>query len=179
MFGGRRKKTRDRIEPRLNGRAGSGGGDLRADPADRPPSSRKRKTPSSRSSSRRRGAKRRSLLAHAAYWGVVLSVWGAIFLGGLFAYYASQLPPIDQLAVPKRPPNIAILSDDGSLIANRGDTGGPAVRLIDLPPYLPKAFVAIEDRRFYEHNGVDPIGMSRALAARRQSAAAASRAARR
>ena len=65
--------------------------------------------------------------------------------------------------MPKRPPNIAILSDDGSLIANRGDTGGPAVRLIDLPPYLPKAFVAIEDRRFYDHHGVDPIGMSRAL----------------
>ena len=81
----------------------------------------------------------------------------------LFVYYASQLPPIDQLAVPKRPPNIAILADDGSLIANRGDTGGPAVRLIDLPPYLPKAFVAIEDRRFYDHYGVDPIGMSRAL----------------
>ena len=70
-------------------------------------------------------------------------------LAGVFAYYASQLPPIDQLAVPKRPPNIAILADDGALIANRGDTGGAAVRLIDLPPYLPKAFVAIEDRRFY------------------------------
>ena len=73
------------------------------------------------------------------------------------------MPPIDQLAVPKRPPNIAILGDDGSLIANRGDTGGPAVRLIDLPPYLPKAFVAIEDRRFYEHIGIDPVGVSRAL----------------
>ena len=103
------------------------------------------------------------MLGHIAYWGVVLSVWGVIALGALFAYNASQLPPIDQLAVPKRPPNIAILSDDGSLIANRGDTGGPAVRLIDLPPYLPKAFVAIEDRRFYEHYGVDPIGLSRAL----------------
>ena len=65
--------------------------------------------------------------------------------------------------MPKRPPNIAILSDDGSLIANRGDTGGPAVRLIDLPPYLPKAFVAIEDRRFYDHLGVDPLGVSRAV----------------
>ena len=85
-----------------------------------------------------------------------------IALAGLVAYYASQLPPIDQLAVPKRPPNIAILADDGSLIANRGDTGGPAVRLIDLPPYLPKAFVAIEDRRFYSHLGIDPVGISRA-----------------
>ena len=65
--------------------------------------------------------------------------------------------------MPKRPPNIAILADDGSLIANRGDTGGPAIRLIDLPPYLPKAFVAIEDRRFYDHIGIDPVGVSRAL----------------
>jgi penicillin-binding protein 1A len=163
MFGRGGKKTRTRIEPRLNWRDGGARGDLRADPADRPPSGNRRKTASSRSSSRLGRRRRRSLLGHVVYWGVVLSVWGVVILGGLFAYYASQLPPIDQLAVPKRPPNIAILSDDGSLIANRGDTGGPAVRLIDLPPYLPKAFVAIEDRRFYEHNGVDPIGVSRAL----------------
>ena len=35
--------------------------------------------------------------------------------------------------------------------------------MIDLPPYLPKAFVAIEDRRFYSHFGIDPLGISRAL----------------
>ena len=64
--------------------------------------------------------------------------------------------------MPKRPPNIAILAEDGSLLANRGDTGGAAVRLIELPPYLPKAFVAIEDRRFYSHFGIDPIGIARA-----------------
>ena len=134
MFGRGGKKTRTRIEPRLDSRAGgAAGGDLRADPADRPPTSsrRKKNAPSRASSSSKRGRRRRSLIGHLAYWGLVLSVWGAIFLAGLFAYYASQLPPIDQLAVPKRPPNIAILSDDGSLIANRGDTGGPAVRLID------------------------------------------------
>ena len=161
MFGRGGKKTRTRIEPRLDSRVG---GDLRADPADRPPTSRKKNSAPSRSASRsKRNRRQRSVLGHLVYWGVVLSVWGVVILGGLFAYYASQLPPIDQLAVPKRPPNIAILSDDGSLIANRGDTGGPAVRLIDLPPYLPKAFVAIEDRRFYDHHGVDPIGTSRAL----------------
>ena len=86
----------------------------------------------------------------------MLGLWGGVALAGLFAYYASQLPPIDQLAVPKRPPNIAILADDGTLLANRGDTGGAAVRLSELPPYLPKAFVAIEDRRFYSHFGIDP-----------------------
>ena len=106
---------------------------------------------------------RRSFLGRLVYWGFVLGLWGGVAVAGLFAYYASQLPPIDQLAVPKRPPNIAILADDGSLIANRGDTGGAAVRLSELPPYLPKAFVAIEDRRFYSHFGIDPIGIARAV----------------
>ena len=58
--------------------------------------------------------------------------------------------------MPKRPPNIAILAADGELLANRGDTGGAAIRLAELPPYLPKAFIAIEDRRFYSHFGIDP-----------------------
>jgi penicillin-binding protein 1A len=165
MFGRGRKKTRNRIEPRFGRSDGSrsAGGDLRADPADRPPSLRKKKGRPPRSAPSPRRRRRRSVIGHLAYWGLVLSVWGVVALGALVAYNASQLPPIDQLAVPKRPPNIAILSDDGSLIANRGDTGGPAVRLIDLPPYLPAAFVAIEDKRFYEHHGVDPIGLSRAL----------------
>jgi penicillin-binding protein 1A len=162
MFGRGAKKTRKRIEPRLNWRGGSAPDDLRADPADRPPSSRQTKKSASRPAARA-GRKRRSLLGRFVYWSVVLGVWGLISTAALVVYYASQLPPIDQLAVPKRPPNIAILADDGSLIANRGDTGGPAIRLIDLPPYLPKAFVAIEDRRFYDHIGIDPLGVSRAL----------------
>ncbi len=72
--------------------------------------------------------------------------------------------PADRPVVrPKRPPNIAILAEDGTLLANRGDTGGPAVHIKELPPYLPKAFIAIEDRRFYDHWGVDVMGIARAL----------------
>ncbi len=104
-----------------------------------------------------------SVLGRLFYWGFVFAVWGLIGAGGLVVYYGSQLPHIDHLAVPKRPPNIAVLGVDGSLLANRGDTGGAAVRLQDLPPYLPKAFVAIEDRRFYSHWGVDPVGVFRAM----------------
>ena len=165
MFGRAGKSGGARIEPRLNWRDESPGYDLRADPADRPPTGRRTKNAALRPASRskRAGRPRRSLLGGLVYWGFVLSIWGLVSLAALIAYNASQLPPIDQLAVPKRPPNIAVLADDGSLIANRGDTGGPAVRLIDLPPYLPKAFVAIEDRRFYEHFGIDPVGVSRAL----------------
>ena len=52
-----------------------------------------------------------------------------IGVGGVVAYYASQLPPIDQLAVPKRPPNIAIMASDGTLLANSGETGGRTVAI--------------------------------------------------
>jgi penicillin-binding protein 1A len=107
---------------------------------------------------------RRSILGRLVYLGLVLGLWGVIGIAGLVAYHASQLPPIDQLAVPKRPPNIAILASDGSLLANRGETGGRVVSIRELPPYLPRAFVAIEDRRFYSHLGVDPVGIARAVA---------------
>src|SRR5215218_3521842 len=107
--------------------------------------------------------KRRSILSRLVYAAIVLGIWGVIAVSGIIAYHAAQLPPIDQLAVPKRPPNIAILAADGTLLANRGETGGRTVAIKELPPYLPKAFVAIEDRRFYDHLGVDPVGIARAL----------------
>ncbi|WP_420103549.1 transglycosylase domain-containing protein [Bosea sp. (in: a-proteobacteria)] len=114
-----------------------------------------------RSSGKRR--RRRSLFGGLIYWTAVLGLWCVIGLGGVVAYYASQLPPINQLTVPKRPPNIAILAADGSLLANRGETGGRTITLGEVPPYLPKAFVAIEDRRFYDHFGIDPVGLARAV----------------
>ncbi|RDI62112.1 penicillin-binding protein 1A [Microvirga subterranea] len=120
-----------------------------------------RGAPRPKSPKRRRGG--RSILGKLFYAGVVLCLWAVIAVGGVVAYYAAQLPPIDQLTVPKRPPNIAIMASDGSLLANRGETGGRTVSIKELPPYLPKAFVAIEDRRFYDHFGIDPMGIARAL----------------
>ncbi len=113
---------------------------------------------------RRPPKRRRSWLGRLVYAGLVLGIWAVVGLAGVIAYHASQLPPIDQLSVPKRPPNIAILASDGSLLANRGETGGRVVSIKELPPYLPRAFVAIEDRRFYDHFGIDPVGVARAIA---------------
>jgi penicillin-binding protein 1A len=116
-----------------------------------------------RKPSPKRKRRRRSVLGTLVRWTLVLGIWVGLAGAGAIAYYASKLPPIDQLTVPKRPPNIAIMSVEGQLLANRGDTGGAAVRIADLPPYLPKAFVAIEDRRFYSHFGIDPLGIGRAI----------------
>jgi penicillin-binding protein 1A len=112
---------------------------------------------------RKRQKKRRSLLRMGLSLGATVAFWGVLAVAAVLAFHAAQLPPIDQLAVPKRPPNIAILAENGTLIANRGDTGGAAVKLKDLPPFLPKAFVAIEDRRFYSHLGIDVFAVLRAL----------------
>ena len=160
MFGGRGRKVKRRVEPSFDGRESQ---DFHADPDDRIGGFRRRALAGKGGRAQRKGPRRNSFVSRLFRWSLVAAIWSSIGLAGLFAYYASLLPPIDQLAIPKRPPNIAILADDGSLIANRGDTGGAAVRLIELPPYLPKAFVAIEDRRFYSHIGIDPIGIGRAV----------------
>jgi penicillin-binding protein 1A len=107
--------------------------------------------------------RRRSFLRRTFAWAAMLSVCGAIALGLVVAWYAANLPPIQDLAVPQRPPNIQILAADGTLLANRGDMGGAAVALKDLPPHVGAAFVAIEDRRFQSHFGIDPLGLVRAM----------------
>ncbi len=101
-------------------------------------------------------------LRFSMYWSTVLGIWGVVIVGGILAYYAAHLPSASEWAVPQRPPNVRIVSANGTLIANRGDTGGEAVRLEQLPEYLPEAVMAIEDRRFKYHFGIDPIGLARA-----------------
>jgi len=115
---------------------------------------------------RRRGGKRRGWrLGRIIYWGIVASLWGVIAGIGVLFWVAYHLPPIESLEVPKRPPSVQILALDGRVLANRGEMGGAAIPLHEMPAYLPKAFVAIEDRRFYHHYGVDPIGLVRAVLA--------------
>ncbi|WP_420394156.1 transglycosylase domain-containing protein [Acuticoccus sp.] len=96
---------------------------------------------------------------------LTLAILGLVGVGAIIAYYAATLPPAAEWAVPDRPPNVAILSEDGALIANRGDTGGRAVSLTELPDHVPQAVIAIEDRRYYSHFGIDPIGLARAMVA--------------
>jgi len=118
---------------------------------------------------RKRGkaAKRgqRPLLMRLAYWAVVLGLWVGMAGIGTIAWVGAHLPPIQSLEIPKRPPTIDIVDDAGHSLARRGDLAGPPVALKDMPPYVPQAFVAIEDRRFYEHFGIDPLGIARAFIA--------------
>ncbi|MFA4950082.1 PBP1A family penicillin-binding protein [Brevundimonas sp.] len=99
------------------------------------------------------------------YWSAVLAVWALIFLVVFFAVFARDLPSTASLYNVDRQPSITYLDRNGALIAVRGTQMAPPADLDSLPDYVPAAFVAIEDRRFYGHPGFDPIGMSRAMVA--------------
>src|SRR4029079_2535586 len=128
---------------------------------DEPP--RERKPRAARGGAKRRSRSRgRFGIGRLFYWGAVLGLWAAIAVVGVIIWVGAHLPAIQSLEIPKRPPTIQLVGLDGSVLAQRGEMAGANVALKDLPPYLPKAFIAIEDRRFYSHYGVDPIGVRRA-----------------
>ncbi len=123
------------------------------------------KRPRKKRRSRKGGGGGRWTVGRVAYWGAVVGLWLVIAVIGGVVWVAAHLPPIQSLEIPKRPPSIKIVDLQGHLLATRGDMGGAAVPLKDLPRYVPQAFVAIEDRRFYSHHGIDPIGIARASVA--------------
>ncbi len=94
---------------------------------------------------------------------MVGAIWTGFFALLFLAWCAYDLPGPERLNELKRQPSVALLAADGSLIASYGDLYGDSVRLADLPPYLPAAVLATEDRRFYSHWGVDLRGVARAL----------------
>src|SRR5690606_20862822 len=134
------------------------------------PASRKqqhRRKPTARKKSVRGKPRRRrgllGLFGRFIYWGFVLAIWGGIAAAGVVVYYGAKMPAATTWEIPERAPNIKIVSVDGHLIANRGMSGGEALSLSQMSPYIPQAVVAIEDRRFYSHFGIDPVGLARAM----------------
>ena len=107
------------------------------------------------------GGARRTPLQATLYWTAVVGVWGLIAAGAFFAVFATNLPDTSKMFDVSRQPSISYLDQSGALVAVRGSQFSPPVDLDQLPPYVPAAFVAIEDRRFYHHFGFDPIGMAR------------------
>lgn len=94
-------------------------------------------------------------------------LWFQAFLVALAVLMGWQIyaAPPWQLGGPPPPQGIDFLAADGSLIAHRGPKTAAPIDAEKLPEHVRQAFLAIEDRRFYEHSGIDPRGLARAFAA--------------
>lgn len=87
--------------------------------------------------------------------GIVLLVLAVLWL--------AITAPLSKSLQPPTAPSIVLTAADGTPIARRGAIVGARVDASKLPPHVTQAFIAIEDRRFYDHWGVDPRGIARAL----------------
>ncbi|MEO3471294.1 PBP1A family penicillin-binding protein [Roseomonas sp. CAU 1739] len=106
---------------------------------------------------------RRRLAPRLFHWALFLAVWGLVAGFVALLFFAWDLPrPEDALGATRRP-SVTMVAADGALLSTSGDLYGETVRLRDLPAHVPAAFIAIEDRRFREHMGLDLVGLVRAV----------------
>ena len=135
-----------------------------------PAAAARRRRPAKRPTGSRRGGTwvrlKRARETHphvfkALRFGLLTSIWGTIVLAGAVVYFISRVPDPLLATLDDRPPNVSILAADGTVLAERGLRRGH-VRIDVLPDHLIKAVMATEDRRFYQHLGIDPTGLARA-----------------
>ena len=124
---------------------------------------RERKGSSKSKGAQKSPRRRRSFLGRLVRFGFTLALFGVVGLGAIFGYIWFTLNESGKLQIPDREPGVMILASDGTVLAEQGSFNGDEVRISDLPSYVPNAVIAIEDRRFRSHFGVDPIGLIRAF----------------
>ncbi|WP_427965728.1 transglycosylase domain-containing protein [Altererythrobacter sp.] len=95
-------------------------------------------------------------------WWAVRLIAGLIGLLILIVAWLAVTAPLSASLKPIAPPQVTLLASDGTPIARSGAVVDKPVEVAKLPDHVTEAFLAIEDRRFYDHWGVDPRGLARA-----------------
>jgi penicillin-binding protein 1A len=148
IAGGAARPTFGRAEPgRLTGRPPGPGRPI--EPPIRAPRPRQPRKPI-----------KGGLVALAAL--VVLALAGLSGLGWWVLHDLPRLPATDALFIQTRAPGMTFEDPTGAVIATRGKKAGYRLKLAELPAYVPRAFLAAEDKRFYAHGAIDLKGVSRA-----------------
>ena len=129
----------------------------------RRPAAAGRKAPGTPKTAPAARPRRRRWIWPAARWLLVAAIWTSLAGGVLIVWYAADLPDVEEAVTATRRPSIRVLAADGTELASAGDLFGVPVQVAELPPALPWAVMAIEDRRFYKHAGIDPWGLARAV----------------
>ncbi len=96
-------------------------------------------------------------------WGIALAMLGAIALGTAVYFAASNLPSYSELKDTKAGQTIVVRARDGTEIVSMGPSYGQWLSSDEIPKVMKDAMVSVEDRRFYSHFGIDPLGLIRAL----------------
>jgi penicillin-binding protein 1A len=100
-------------------------------------------------------------------WGLILAVLGlaaaAAAVGAAYWLVAPTLPNVAEIRDMRLQVPLRVMTADGKLLAVFGETRRTPVGIDDIPGQLKQAFVAIEDARFYEHPGIDVVGIARAV----------------
>ncbi len=96
------------------------------------------------------------------WWWIKRALAGFALAFALLLAWLAITAPLSKSLQPIAPPQITLLAADGTPIARNGANVDNPVVVADLPPHVVQAFLAIEDRRFYSHWGVDPRGIARA-----------------
>ncbi|MGQ0531226.1 MAG: transglycosylase domain-containing protein [Caulobacteraceae bacterium] len=109
-----------------------------------------------------RGIKHPRNVREAAVWSGWAAAGGVALIIGFFFFVTWGMPSTDDLWEARNGQSITFLDRNGHVILREGAQNAPPVDLPSLPPYVAQAFIAIEDRRFYDHFGVDLGGMMRA-----------------
>lgn len=122
-----------------------------------------RKKSAGRSKKKHQGSFAGLLMKFSIKWSIVASLWCFILIGLLMLWYASELPSITKSMVFERRPTVIIKASNGEIVDRYGDLKGKIVDVKDLPPHVVHAVLSIEDRRFYNHYGVDLKGIARAF----------------
>ncbi|MGB7406384.1 MAG: PBP1A family penicillin-binding protein, partial [Pacificimonas sp.] len=102
------------------------------------------------------------LFGYAWKGGLTLGVLGFALLAVLVLYQQSQLPGFTTLTQSPVGQSVRVKSADGAVLVNQGPSYGGWLSYSEIPPVMVQAMVAVEDRRFMDHWGVDPAGMLRA-----------------
>ncbi|MGH6718467.1 MAG: transglycosylase domain-containing protein, partial [Alphaproteobacteria bacterium] len=135
---------------RLDGRAGASAGRAKAR-ADAPQSAPARP--------------RRRVGRFMLKWGFVAAIWLAVAAAGSVVWLALDLPDMARLVVPARGPSVVVVAGDGTVIGRLGSLVGRRLDFDAIDPDVVAAVLAVEDRRFFAHEGVDVVGLGRALVA--------------
>jgi penicillin-binding protein 1A len=105
---------------------------------------------------------KRRMLSWLLRWGFIASVWLTLAGAVTGLWFARDLPRPESALDAVRRPSLTLQDRSGRVIATFGDLVGEPLRLKDFSPFLPAAVVAVEDRRFWYHPGIDPVGLLRA-----------------